>query len=47
MPTKQLHFMMENALGDKWREKFQEFSEKPFAAASIGQVHRAKNLEGQ
>ena len=47
MPKKQLHAMMQQALGDEWKSKFLEFEEKPFAAASIGQVHRGKNLAGE
>ena len=33
-------------LGPEWRSKFADFSEKPFAAASIGQVHSAQLLDG-
>jgi ABC1 atypical kinase-like domain len=29
-----------------WREKFEYFDTTPFAAASIGQVHMAKLLDG-
>lgn len=28
-------------LGDNWRDRFETFNLKPFAAASIGQVHEA------
>ena len=38
---------MRSELGADWREKFSEFSDRPFAAASIGQVHKAVTLEGQ
>ena len=35
-----------SALGSHWRDCFESFEIKPFAAASIGQVHRA-TVEGQ
>jgi len=41
MPSKQLSLVMEKELGSGWRDKFREFDDTPFAAASIGQVHRA------
>jgi aarF domain-containing kinase len=31
--------------GPDWKKKVLEFDEKPFAAASIGQVHRATLLD--
>jgi aarF domain-containing kinase len=41
MPNYQLLQQMESQLGKDWRQKFETFDELPFAAASIGQVHRA------
>jgi predicted unusual protein kinase regulating ubiquinone biosynthesis (AarF/ABC1/UbiB family) len=38
---------MQAELGPNWRERFSEFDLKPAAAASLGQVHKAKSLEGE
>ena len=41
MPMYQLESTMVKEFGDNWRsDKFAEFEDKPFAAASIGQVSR-------
>ncbi|MEA2876269.1 MAG: hypothetical protein QOF14_1465 [Hyphomicrobiales bacterium] len=34
-------------LGSTWLEKFAEFEHRPAAAASLGQVHRARSLDGK
>merc|ERR1711953_1550976 len=47
MPTWQMQRVMTNEFGEDWRDKFKEFDEQPFAAASIGQVHRGKLHDGR
>lgn len=47
MPEWQVEQVLKRELSDNWRERFAEFSMKPFAAASIGQVHEAKLLDGR
>uniref|UniRef100_A0A915Q312 ABC1 atypical kinase-like domain-containing protein n=1 Tax=Setaria digitata TaxID=48799 RepID=A0A915Q312_9BILA len=47
MPVWQVHRQMRNSFGDSWRDKFLKFEDTPFAAASIGQVHRAWLLSGE
>ncbi|VDB88485.1 unnamed protein product [Peniophora sp. CBMAI 1063] len=41
MPNWQMEKVMTASLGDSWRDNFVSFDPIPFAAASIGQVHRA------
>lgn len=41
MPASQRDKVLVRNLGVGWRELFSNFEEKPFAAASIGQVHKA------
>ncbi|MFJ4905932.1 ABC1 kinase family protein [Streptomyces sp. NPDC093249] len=47
MPTRTVHAVLEERLGEGWRELFLEFEDKPAAAASIGQVHRAVWHDGR
>lgn len=47
MPIKQVHRQMRDAFGDEWRDKFETFDDKPFACASIGQVHKATLSDGR
>ncbi|NBM16065.1 AarF/ABC1/UbiB kinase family protein [Streptomyces sp. GC420] len=47
MPTRTVHAVLKERLGENWRELFVEFEDKPAAAASIGQVHRAVWHDGR
>ncbi|XP_076233680.1 ubiquinone biosynthesis protein COQ8, mitochondrial isoform X2 [Calliopsis andreniformis] len=47
MPTWQVEKVLVSELGHDWRKKVATFEDKPFAAASIGQVHHATLLNGQ
>ncbi|MGP3774132.1 ABC1 kinase family protein [Streptomyces sp. SDT5-1] len=47
MPTRTVHAVLDERLGEEWRELFREFEDKPSAAASIGQVHRAVWHDGR
>lgn len=47
MPKHQLLSMLNDNWGSDWAEKFEYFSFEPIAAASIGQVHKAKLKTGE
>ncbi|NEB93220.1 ABC1 kinase family protein [Streptomyces bauhiniae] len=47
MPTRTVHAVLTERMGEDWRELFLEFEDKPSAAASIGQVHRAVWHDGR
>ncbi|BAC70779.1 ABC transporter ATP-binding protein [Streptomyces avermitilis] len=47
MPTRTVHAVLQERLGEDWQELFLEFEDKPSAAASIGQVHRGVWHDGR
>lgn len=47
MPASAVHQVLSEGLGKDWRDSFAEWSDKPAAAASIGQVHRARWHDGR
>jgi predicted unusual protein kinase regulating ubiquinone biosynthesis (AarF/ABC1/UbiB family) len=47
MPAATVHAVLTDQLGPDWRDRFLEFDDKPAAAASIGQVHRAVWTDGR
>ncbi|MCW2807709.1 MAG: hypothetical protein JWQ93_1664 [Marmoricola sp.] len=47
LPVKTVHAVLAEQLGEDWRSRFREFDDKPAAAASIGQVHKAVWSDGR
>ncbi|MET7887147.1 ABC1 kinase family protein [Streptomyces avermitilis] len=47
MPTRTVHAVLQERLGEDWQELFLEFEDKPSAAASIGQVHHGVWHDGR
>ncbi len=47
MPFKAIRKVIEEDLGDRLDALFEHVDEQPLAAASIGQVHRARTLDGR
>lgn len=47
MSETQLRRVLGQAWGKGWQDRFSRFDEVPFAAASIGQVHRARTRRGK
>lgn len=47
LPAASVHKSLAAAFGPQWRDKFESFDDRPAAAASIGQVHRAVWQDGR
>jgi predicted unusual protein kinase regulating ubiquinone biosynthesis (AarF/ABC1/UbiB family) len=47
MPAATVHKVIAGGLGPDWRDRFLDWSDRPAAAASIGQVHRATWSDGR
>lgn len=47
MPARTVHRVLAEQLGAGWLKRFDEFDDTPAAAASIGQVHRARWHDGR
>ncbi|WP_282602703.1 AarF/ABC1/UbiB kinase family protein [Paracoccus sp. PARArs4] len=47
MPPRQLRSQLDAAWGEGWIHRFDRFETRPIAAASIGQVHRARLKDGR
>src|SRR3569833_494491 len=47
LPARTVHRVLAEGLGEDWRSLFAEFDDRPAAAASIGQVHKAVWHDGR
>jgi predicted unusual protein kinase regulating ubiquinone biosynthesis (AarF/ABC1/UbiB family) len=46
MPADLVHEQLDRSFGHDWRRPFRDFDDRPVAAASVGQVHRATWSDG-
>jgi predicted unusual protein kinase regulating ubiquinone biosynthesis (AarF/ABC1/UbiB family) len=47
LPAETVHAVLAEGLGEDWRSRFSHFDDRPAAAASIGQVHKAVWHDGR
>jgi predicted unusual protein kinase regulating ubiquinone biosynthesis (AarF/ABC1/UbiB family) len=47
LPAEQVHGVLAETFGPRWRSRFREFDDRPVGAASLGQVHRAVWSDGR
>ncbi|HEX5016342.1 MAG TPA: AarF/ABC1/UbiB kinase family protein [Actinomycetes bacterium] len=47
LPADRVHAVLQEQIGPRWRQRFADFDDRPAAAASIGQVHRATWKDGR
>jgi predicted unusual protein kinase regulating ubiquinone biosynthesis (AarF/ABC1/UbiB family) len=47
LPAREVHRVLDQQLGRQWRTRLPDLDDVPVAAASIGQVHRARTADGR